>query len=307
MMVVMSQQLDKYINSLKSVICHYVIVVNDDDDGGVNYNISINQITFLINLSNKIYNFPTVSSDEIKDFIHRFKVLKASIRSPINNTTSSVYAECIKLYLNLIDSRNWNHLKFTHSKNLDVTINHYHTIWDTLHLLAFMFDSAIQNRYQQINYFEEYEHYLKSIESILSNIYIILGCPKCVGHFFEVRGSIIIQIELQKYNIHKYFLRKMQSQRRGITFVEPQDIDIETYLEQRMNENGIFVFPKWIITYHTFLLHNHVTRYKLMQERSAQSLSYLLNEEELLKSLNGIESTERRQMTWIQLKSLLNI
>lgn len=137
-----------------------------------------------------------------------------------------------------------------------LTVDHFHTLWDVVHLYALLIDHMVVTRTDQ-----SHESLMSALENVLglyNNLLVFITCRVCHDHYFEVRGKLQYEVERIKLALRWERLTKVP-----IQFVDEESATTE--------------MPGALLKHHmaraTVRFHNHVNAYRIIQQR-VQNVEY---------------------------------
>ncbi|ACH69455.1 p33 [Trichoplusia ni granulovirus LBIV-12] len=143
------------------------------------------------------------------------------------------------------------------------------TIWDAIHLMAYMGDEMVIKRDQLPH--ESVMAFFKNLKWVFYNIFIILFCPKCARHFLTVD---IFPYEIERVEVALY--REKLGEPLIIVQEETRSMAAKNYL------------LSYHLLYKSMLFHNHVNNYRPIQSNSPDMNNYQRMEWNVYKNMLGL-------------------
>lgn len=143
------------------------------------------------------------------------------------------------------------------------------TIWDAIHLLAYLGDEMVLKREQLEN--EVVMLYFKNLKWVFYNVFIILFCPKCARHYLTVD---VFPYEIERIEVALY------REKLG----EPLILVNE--------ETRIMATKNYLLTNHllykSMQFHNHVNSYRPIQSNAPDMNDFQRMEWSVYKTMLGL-------------------
>ncbi|AJK91747.1 p33 [Spodoptera frugiperda granulovirus] len=210
------------------------------------------EVGFLLRL-NCILIYPESKDEQINRLLEWFQTLSDKLR--LEDVKEAYIDTLQQLNLSLLDPQKYL-FSFT-------------TIWDTIHLMAYMGDAMVVKR--DVVKHDTVMLYMQNLKWVFYNLFIVLFCPKCARHYLTAN---IFVYEIERVEVALY------RERLGEPIIMVQE---ET--RSMATKNCLMTHH---LLYKSMQFHNHVNGYRPIQSNAPDMNNFQRMEWSVYKNMLGI-------------------